>query len=315
MKSKTIRKVLKMKLNQWANSITDDRVKGLVKKNTIVTGGAIASMLLKEPVKDYDVYFKDKETTMAVAQYYVAQFNKENPGTEAMVLDGETAGVKEKIAAGFAGNANLTPDRVKIGIKSIGVASAKPDLLSDGPFEDAVEAMSQADSIPQESLDSSIQNYKPVFLSSNAITLSDKLQVVVRFYGEPEEIHKSYDFVHCTNYYDLGKDELVLKPAALESLLSKELIYQGSKYPICSIIRTRKFISRGFTINAGQYLKMCWQVSQLDLTDIEVLEDQLIGVDSAYFSMLISALRDKTEKEPGFQIDGSYIATVIDRIF
>ena len=48
-------------------------------------------------------------------------------------------------------------------------------------------------------------------------------------------------------------------------LLARQLVYQGSKYPICSMIRTRKFLQRGWHINAGQYLKMAFQVSELDL--------------------------------------------------
>ena len=34
------------------------------------------------------------------------------------------------------------------------------------------------------------------------------------------------------------------------------------------MIRTRKFLKRGWHINAGQYLKMCFQISELDLSDI-----------------------------------------------
>ena len=53
------------------------------------------------------------------------------------------------------------------------------------------------------------------------------------------------------------------------------------------------------------------QISELDLTDIEVLEEQLIGVDVAYFSTLIEALRgvDKNKLTP------SYINAMIDKIF
>lgn len=324
MKSKTIRKVLKAKLNDWIKTIKNDEVQELVKKNTIITGGAIANMLLKEPVKDYDIYFKNKETTLAVANYYVDQFNILNPNrknrigkeVQAYVLDCDNGEQVKKDRAECKGAGhllNLTPGRVKIVVRSDGVAAENPEVLNES-FEDAVEALSAADEVPQDSIEKK-ENYRPVFLSSNAITLSDKVQLVVRFYGEPEEIHKSYDFVHCTNWYDLGKDELVLKPQALECLLSKELIYQGSKYPLCSIIRTRKFINRGFTINAGQYLKMCFQLNQLDLTNLDVLEDQLVGVDSAYFNMFISALKSKVEADPNFKVDTSYVATIVDRLF
>ena len=145
--------------------------------------------------------------------------------------------------------------------------------------------------------------------------MADKIQLVVRFYGSPDVIHENYDFVHCTNYFDFGTGELVLKPEALECLINKELKYQGSKYPLCSVIRTRKFIKRGFHINAGQYLKMCFQISQLDLTNVDVLEDQLVGVDSAYFMTLIDALRSQQEKDPTFKVEESYVTSIIDRIF
>jgi hypothetical protein len=38
-------------------------------------------------------------------------------------------------------------------------------------------------------------------------------------------------------------------------------------------------------------LKMMFQVSDLDLKNPDVLEEQLIGVDIAYFSTLIEVLR------------------------
>ena len=100
--------------------------------------------------------------------------------------------------------------------------------------------------------------FTPIFLSSNAITLSDRIQIVIRFYGDPEEIHKNFDFVHCTNYWLSWNNSLETSDKALESLLAKELYYMGSKYPICSVIRTRKFLRKGWHINAGQYLKMAF---------------------------------------------------------
>ncbi len=295
-------------------SITDPKVKELVEKNTILTGGSIANMLLNEEVKDFDIYFRNKETVLAVANYYVNWFNTAN-GYDAQVLDGAVGPAGDLTGSKSVMVTNIDQDRVKIIVKSKGVASEDPGLL-DKPFEDAVEAISDADQIDEKMLeDDGKDKYRPIFLSSNAITLSDKIQIVIRFYGEAEEIHKNYDFVHCTNYYDYGKNELVLRQEALESLMAKELKYIGSKYPLCSVIRTRKFIKRGFHINAGQYLKMLFQVSELDLGNIAVLEDQLVGVDSAYFGMLIDALKAKQEENPDFKVESTYLATIIDRIF
>ncbi len=147
--------------------------------------------------------------------------------------------------------------------------------------------------------------------TTNAITLANKVQVVLRFYGEPDEIHENYDFEHCMSYWQSWDRQLVLRPASLEALLARELRYVGSKYPLCSIIRTRKFIQRGWSINAGQLLKMAMQLNALDLEDLAVLEDQLIGVDTAYFVEIIEKLKARDTN----RVDSAYLLEIIDRIF
>lgn len=293
MKAKTIRKVLITKLEQFVKSIKDEVLQKLVQDNTIITGGCIASMLLKEPVNDYDLYFRTKEVTEAVARYYVGCFESD-------------------FGQGSNWKIEVTEDRVKIVIKSNGVMG-EPDSESGGD-EDAdalIQEIERVDELPASSIDNQKPACRPVFLSANAISLSDKVQLIIRFFGEPEQIHTNYDFQHCMSYWTSWNDKLVLNPLALEALLARELRYVGSKYPLCSIIRTRKFIARGWTINAGQYLKMAMQLNELDLKDLTVLEDQLTGVDAAYFRILISALK---EVEPE-KMNSAYISTIIDRIF
>lgn len=311
MKAKTIKAIIRKKVDDWAASIEDPAVRALVEKNTVVTGGCIASMLLGEPVNDFDVYFRDKATTVAVAKYYVGRFAPQSK-----------RGISCAISVDDSG------DRVKVVIKSAGVASeqgtdkpyqyfeASPegeageyvgDVMDDaGEIQDKLEETQEA----VRAQDEGKPRYRPVFLSTNAVTLSDKVQVILRFYGEPDAIHANYDFVHCTNYW-LTDGSLTLRPAALEALLTKELRYVGSKYPVCSLIRMRKFIRRGFTINAGQILKMVWQVSELDLSKHEVMEDQLTGVDVAYFGEVLAKLKhDDPEK-----INAAYLVEILDRMF
>jgi hypothetical protein len=103
----------------------------------------------------------------------------------------------------------------------------------------------------------------------------------------------------------------VLPQDALEAMLSKTLIYQGSLYPLASIFRTRKFISRGWRITAGQMLKMIWQAHDIDLHDPAVLKEQLIGVDSVFMGTLLHEL-DKNKSD---RIDQLYLAKLIDTIF
>lgn len=310
MKSKTIKAILRKKIDQWAATIEDENVRKLVEKGTIVTGGSIASMLLGENVNDFDVYMKDHATAIAVANYYVSRFKQKNGTTE------------------FELEVTDRNGRIKIMAKSAGIVSEETNsrpysYFEIGPDErgtDYVEAvMTNPDEIADVHEDTEIQSlavpeekqYRPVFLSSNAITLSDKIQIVLRFYGDPDEIHKNYDFAHCTSYWQSWDSKLVLRQEALESLLSRELRYVGSKYPVCSVVRLRKFIARGWRINAGQVLKMAMQISELDLTKVEVLEDQLTGVDTAYFIQLIERMKEKNPDK----IDTAYLVEIIDRLF
>ena len=68
-------------------------------------------------------------------------------------------------------------------------------------------------------------------------------------------------------------------------------------------------LERGFNISALEQLKIMFQISQLDLTDPNVLEEQLIGVDVAYFSMLINMLRKDEDNKP---IDYDRISILIN---
>ncbi len=300
MKVKTIRRELDKKFKRFLESIDDAQVKEHVKKNTIITGGCIASMLIGEKVNDYDLYFRDKETTAIVAGYYAKKFKEHSSASNKPAME-------------------VIDDngRIKIMVKSAGIASSEEPTAVYRYFEtlpttEADRAGEYINDIAKglEKSDKD-EKYKPVFLSSNAITLSGDIQLVIRFYGSPTDIHDNFDFIHCTNYWTSWDNKLELNKDALSSLITKELRYMGSKYPLCSIIRTRKFIRRDWTVNAGQYLKMAMQLNNLDLSDIKILEEQLIGVDAAYFMEVMSKLKEKGMDK----VDSAYLVEVIDRIF
>lgn len=311
MKRRTIKEILRRKIDAWIKSLDDPELRELCKRDVIVTGGCIASMMLGEKVNDYDIYFRTKETTLAVARYYVKKF-----------IDGGSK-VKHGFRSCEGREANITvfeePDRVGIKVQSAGVAGEGVtegyeyfESLPDGEAENYLDEALKRDE-EDESKDK--PKYRPIFLSTNAITLSDKVQIVLRFFGEPDEIHANYDFVHCTCYWRSEDNHLELRPEALEAMMARVLVYRGSRYPICSAIRTRKFIERGWQINAGQYLKMAFQITDLDLTDIKVLEDQLTGVDTAYFMEMIDLIQAWMKDHNEDKVDRSYVVQLIDRMF
>lgn len=316
MKLKTINSVICKKFDAWRESITDPAVKALVENNTVCTGGAIASMLLNEEVNDFDFYFTDHATALAVAKHYVAEFLKNPPPKFAH------GGEVKVYAESVKDDQQEGRQRVRVVIKSAGVASSEGDEgyeyfegQPDGQAGEYIgKVLDSAEDAREEKKAKAGDKpkFRPVFLSANAISLSDDVQVVVRFYGEPKEIHDNYDFVHVTNYWTSRDRSVVVNQAALLSLMNKDLRYVGSRYPLCSLFRVRKFIGRGWKITAGQVLKMALNLQKYDLNDVAVLEEQLTGVDVAYFHDLIARLR---EKGADTRVDEAYLCELIDKLF
>jgi hypothetical protein len=277
-------------------------------------------------VKDYDVYFTNQETVLAVAKYYIGKFKEsyfEQDREIKLYTSADFKNPESDLNKEFSKNQLLgedddnrdadlqdfyemhkeseEEDRVFIYIRSAGIVAEKKIDLEDceNPLDEDIE----------DTEDKSKPKYRPVFFSSNAISLSDKIQIVARFYGTPEQIHASFDYVHATNYWASDEGKLVLSIEAYEACHNKELIYVGSKYPVCSLFRMRKFLDRGFTITAGEILKIAMNINEFNLQDEKVLRDQLIGVDSAYFNGLINAIKGK------MNIDRNYITTILNKMY
>lgn len=348
MKAKWIRVFIRRRVEAWRESIADAQLRADLADKVIVTGGCIASMLLGERPKDIDVYFRDALIARRVADYYVAQWNEakeaeykayaekpKGPGRPRAVPVPVTIRTKSELPedeAKFMAEHLADSPGFKIYVKSAGVVGegnaddyqyfegVDPDTGAQAAFLDAA-AGDQPDAVLEEghelamalATEGAAPDYRPVFISANAISLHGKVQLIFRFVGEPGAIHANYDFVHCTNYWT-SWEGLTLKPEALEALLAKELRYVGSRYPVCSIFRVRKFLDRGFTITAGQLFKICWQISKLDLSNFRVLEDQLIGVDVAYFTQVLDALRGR-DTFNGATVDETYMLALIDKVF
>lgn len=322
MVEKHMRTLLIRKVENWASSIDDETVAKVIRTKTIITGGCMVSMMQNEEINDFDIYFKDFESAKIVAGYYIKKFNEKvkTKTVELLTLDN----INNRI-----GNCDLDSDEVEnlqdireqlsfnteedgarlyCYIQSSGFAS---DSEENTETFDNVHDTPEMEKNKKEDEEQENPRYVVRYISSNAITLSDKIQVVTRFYGEPAKIHNTYDFIHTKAYYTSWDKKLEIPKEVYHAVINKSLQYTGSRYPIASLVRTRKFIQRGWSVNAGQYLKMAYQISKLDLDSIPVLQDQLVGVDSAYFMMLITALKSNSSKE----IDYDYLCNLIDRIF
>lgn len=276
-KQSRVKKILAAKIDDYLDSIEDSNLKDMLSRNIIITGGSVSSLLMGEHVNDYDIYFRNKETALAVAQYYCGKIGV-----------GE---VREERRINRKGEEE---ERIIIYIRSKGSYGS--------PEED--------DGAEEEEVKTKKSNYEVKFVTDNAITMSNKVQLIIRFFGEPIELHANYDFVHCTCSYDYHANKLVVPEAAMVSMLAKELKYIGSLYPIASLFRIRKFVRRGWYISAGEMLKIIWQVNSLDLTNRDVVTDQLIGVDMSYMWQFLEAMA--AEQGP---ISEEFVVKLLDKVF
>lgn len=284
MQVKTIKKIISKKLEDWLMTIEDSNLRKDVKANILVSGGCITSLFQNLPVNDYDVYIQDMNVLLRLANYYCPNDVLDGRKRQEYLAEIDSAydidnNNLSKIAVRYK---TLKSGQIKLNINSVGVKM----VIEEG------------------------KKYQVSFLSQNAISLTDDLQIVLRFNGTAEQIHKTFDFIHATNYFTFA-DGLVTNIEALQCILTKNLKYQGSLYPLTSIIRMKKFLLRGWSINAGEILKIMFQISELDLKNVEVLEEQLIGVDIAYFAKLIEVIRTVNPEK----ITSSYLSEIIDRVF
>lgn len=295
MQVKSIKKIITTKLEEWLETITDEKLRKKVRENILLSGGSITSLLQQQDVNDYDIYLKDMDVLLELTKYYTQGMRNVE------ILDGRNKAKYDEYLEKRVNSFNYELETMEgddYAMRSVAYRTLKPDqiklYLPTGGMK-----INHDEATP----------YQVEFLSPNAISLSDNLQIVIRFHGDNEAIHKTFDFIHATNYFTF-KEGLVLNIDALTSIMSKTLRYQGSLYPLTSIIRIKKFLNRGWNISAGEMLKIMFQISELDLTNPDVLEEQLIGVDIAYFGRLVEILRDNEHK-----IDSHFLNIIIDKVF
>lgn len=278
MNKEAIKKHLNKKIKSWLHSIKDKELKNDLTKYIMISGGAISSLISNETPNDYDIYLSNIDVAKRLSEYYTV---KDNNFMDKMKERNRNVSIL------------LLDGRIKIKSHNIYDLNIEQDSLRFNPNNE--------------------EKYQLRFISSNAISLTDGIQIILRFVGTMEEIHTNFDFIHNKNYYEFNGNNLVLNVDSLMAIMNKQLIYSNSKYPICSMFRIRKFMKRGYTISAGEMLKIAFQINELDLTDIKVLKDQLLGVDAAYFNGFLNNFNNHVKS--GKEMNYTTLQRMIDKVY
>jgi hypothetical protein len=247
----------------------DPSGKNIVKANMFIAGGAINSLTCNEEPNDIDLYFIDSNAAAFVIEYIVRAI-------KSIFL------FRDGVFQSLAVSANAT-DYVK-NTKTITLSFS----LAGRPID--------LKTLNEMIANSSSMKSTGVHFSSNAISFSlhkVKYQVITRFIGEPEDVVECFDFAHCKNFFLPHRNVLSISNKAMMAQATRQLVYEGSMFPLTSMVRVKKFVRRGWSINAGELLKIGMQMNDFDWTNKEVLKDQLLGVDTRQFEELIDRLDKK----------------------
>ena len=334
MKSKLIKTVIRKKLKRWTDEIAkrDKDLAHEVEQNVVVMGGAICSLLDNEGPRDLDVYFRNIDTAHRVIEFYLSSLG--GPGkleryTEEELEAEEGAIPNEDVYLVEQHN----PTGVRAFVRSTGTLKS-PNMIENAAnlFSDeisdelntelfgtrdenelaSVSADAEPEGVAREREDA--PPFSARYLTDNALTLNDGVQIVLRFVGEPVEILKYFDFEHCKMWYSGWDRHLEIGFNALEALHNKRLVYSGSRYPVCSLFRIKKFLGRGWRINAGEIVKIAYQISKLDLDNINVLRDQLIGCDHAYFVAMLDRMTKVVDEKKAQDAKFSFSDILFEKI-
>ena len=144
---------------------------------------------------------------------------------------------------------------------------------------------------------------EPVQESPNAITYKRtsgknkyEVQLITRFSGTPRQILDTFDFTIVQGCYDFSTQSFVLDDKFLPDIAARVLRYTSSShYPICALIRTKKYQDRGYHFTNSCRLAISFAINRLDLTTYKNLKEQLLGIDTTFLRGFLETLDDDQE--------------------
>jgi hypothetical protein len=105
------------------------------------------------------------------------------------------------------------------------------------------------------------EKFKVNLITENAINLSDKIQIITKYYGNPIHVVNKFDWAHIKSYYKYD-EKLFIKDDVFKMIHEKELIYTGSDFPLSSLLRMQKFIKKGWHVSTKTIVNIVLDIVQ-----------------------------------------------------
>jgi hypothetical protein len=224
--------------------------------NSFIAGGAIISVSKEEKIKDYDLFMTNAVSTKAV---FSSLMNRVTGGTDFQLVT-QVDDKNPKLERGT--------------------------LALNGLHESDLETLIDKFNANCKALKITSRTHKvvPAYLSKNALTLSNGVQLIFRFIGEPKEVFTTFDYEHCKVYWRPNPLGLLLgtvtyEGRSQESIAKNELIYTGNtRFALSAISRLNKFIKRGWGVSPSSLLSLALTSAKIDWSNKQALEEELLGI-------------------------------------
>lgn len=89
-----------------------------------------------------------------------------------------------------------------------------------------------------------VQGKNGKMITANAITMNNGASFITMLVGSPNDVRKTFDYVHCLPYYELATDTLYISKLQYDCCKNKLLAVNNEKS--VKFYRESKFIHRGY---------------------------------------------------------------------
>jgi hypothetical protein len=106
-----------------------------------------------------------------------------------------------------------------------------------------------------------------------------RVQLIRVLTGTPQQIIDSFDFTICQGAFD--GERFILGADFLQHIAQRRLVFNiAAEYPICSLYRARKFITRGYRLSGIDAIKLGLRIHSIKIDTYADLRKQLMGIDT-----------------------------------
>lgn len=111
--------------------------------------------------------------------------------------------------------------------------------------------------------------------------------------GSFDKIFDMFDFTVCMAAYVFSSEKFYFHNSFFKHLAQRRIVFNNkTPFPLASLVRTKKYMAKGYTMSNVETVKLAMAINKLDLTDYKVFKSQLMGIDASILKPMIDKLAE-----------------------